>query len=67
VLSILFGRNLDRKNAAFPDMPPFHGLPDDDVAAVATYVRTHFGAASGAISPATVRALRESPATTHLR
>ena len=41
--SILLGRNLDRQNKAFPDMPSLAALPDEDIAAVASYVRAKWG------------------------
>lgn len=62
VRSILFGRNLDRRNPAFPDMPPFHGLPDDDVAAIATYVGSRWGNRPRPVAAEMVRALREGGA-----
>jgi mono/diheme cytochrome c family protein/glucose/arabinose dehydrogenase len=46
VRSVLFGRNLDRKNTAFPDMPGLAALPDADIAAVTSYIRARFGDAT---------------------
>ena len=60
IRSVLFGRNQDRKNPAFPDMPPFNGLDDADVAAVVSYVRAQWGGASRPIGAGAVRTIRES-------
>jgi mono/diheme cytochrome c family protein len=65
IRSVLFGRNQDRKNPAFPDMPPFIGLGDDDVAAVVSYVRATWGGSVRPIAATVVRQLREAgPAAT---
>ena len=61
IRSVLFGRNQDRKNPAFPDMPPFNGLGDEDVAAVVSYVRAQWGGAARPVNTATVRKVREAP------
>jgi len=61
IRSVLFGRNQDRKNPAFPDMPPFNGLGDDDVAAVVSYVRAQWGGVMRPLNAAAVRKVRESP------
>jgi putative membrane-bound dehydrogenase-like protein len=58
VKGILQGRNLDRKNPAFPDMPPLAGLPDSDIAAISTYVRAKWGPPSRAVPLGRVRQLR---------
>src|SRR5688500_12985920 len=57
--AILQGRNLDRQNKAFPDMPALAGLPDADIAAVATYVRAQWGPPSRAIPIGRVRQIRQ--------
>ncbi len=62
VRSILFGRNLERKNTPFPDMPPFYGLPDDEIAAIASFVRARWGGATKPVRPDFVRTLRQSKA-----
>ncbi|MBL9211761.1 MAG: c-type cytochrome [Opitutaceae bacterium] len=61
IRSVLFGRNQDRKNPAFPDMPPFNGLGDDDVAAVVSYVRAQWGGVTRPLNAAAVRKVREAP------
>jgi mono/diheme cytochrome c family protein/glucose/arabinose dehydrogenase len=65
VRSILFGRNLDRKNTAFPDMPGLAALPDADVAAVTSYVRAMFGNATRPVTVGQVGVIRAAgtPAT----
>ena len=61
--SLLNGRNLDRKNKAFPDMPSVAGLPDADIAAVASYVRAQWGSNVRPISPVQVARARQAPAS----
>jgi mono/diheme cytochrome c family protein/glucose/arabinose dehydrogenase len=61
VRSVLFGRNQDRRNPAFPDMPPFNGLGDEDVAAVVSYVRAQWGGVTRPLNAAAVRKVREMP------
>ena len=56
--SVLFGRNQDRKNTAFPEMPPLGGLPDADIAAVISYVRARFGSADQPILAEQITKLR---------
>lgn len=65
VRSVLFGRNLDRKNTAFPDMPGLAALPDADVAAVTSYVRALFGNATRPVTVGQVGVIRAAgaPAT----
>lgn len=65
VRSVLFGRNLDRKNTAFPDMPGLAALPDADVAAVTSYVRALFGNAPRPVTVGQVGVIRAAgaPAT----
>jgi putative membrane-bound dehydrogenase-like protein len=65
VRSILFGRNLDRKNTAFPDMPGLAALPDADIAAVTSYVRALFGNATRPVTVGQVGVVRAAgaPAT----
>jgi mono/diheme cytochrome c family protein len=58
IRSILNGRNQDRRNPNFPDMPPLGGLPDSDIAALVTYVRTRWGGMTGSVTPAQVREAR---------
>jgi glucose/arabinose dehydrogenase/mono/diheme cytochrome c family protein len=58
VRSILNGRNLNRANPAFPDMPALAGLPDEDIAAVASYVRARWAGAARHISVGQVRLAR---------
>jgi mono/diheme cytochrome c family protein len=60
IRSILNGRNQDRKNLNYPDMPPLGGLPDSDIAALVTYVRTRWGGLHGNVTPAQVRQARDS-------
>lgn len=60
IRSILNGRNQDRKNPNFADMPPLGGLPDSDVAALVTYVRTRWGGMTGSVTPAQVREARNA-------
>jgi putative membrane-bound dehydrogenase-like protein len=57
--SILLGRNLDRQNKAYPDMPSLAGLPDADIAAIASYVRAQWGPPSRAVPIGRVRQLRQ--------
>lgn len=59
IKGILLGRNLDRSNKAYPDMPSFAGLPDADVAAIATYVRAQWGPSSRPVPAARIRQLRQ--------
>ena len=47
----------DRPTYSNP-MPPFSGLPDDDLAAVVTYLRKTFGKGASPITPAAVAAQR---------
>jgi mono/diheme cytochrome c family protein len=42
-------------------MPAFDSLSDEDVAAIATYVRKTFGKNAGAVTPAQVKAQRPKP------
>ncbi len=51
----LHGRDVD---AAFPSMPPLAGLPDDQLAAILTYVRQAWGNAASAITVDDIRARR---------
>jgi putative membrane-bound dehydrogenase-like protein len=60
IRSILNGRNQDRKNPNFADMPPLGGLPDSDVAALVTYVRTRWGGMTGSVTPQQVRDARNA-------
>ena len=60
IRSVLFGRNQDCKNPAFPDMPPFIGLGGDDVAAVVSYVRGKCGGSARPINVNVVRQVREA-------
>jgi len=62
VLSVLLGRNLDRKNTAFPDMPGLAALPDADIAAVASYVRARFGNATRPVTVGQVGQVRAAAA-----
>jgi mono/diheme cytochrome c family protein/glucose/arabinose dehydrogenase len=55
---VLQGRDQD---PAFPSMPPLAALPDDQLAAILTYVRQAWGNAAPAISADAVRA-RRTPA-----
>jgi mono/diheme cytochrome c family protein len=65
IRGILNGRNLDRANKAFPDMPSFAALPDEDIAAVASYVRARWGGATRVVSTEQVKRLRATaPAET---
>ena len=41
-------------------MPQYRWLGDEDLAAVITHIRTHFGNASSAVTPAEIAALRAS-------
>lgn len=52
---VLGGRDVD---PAFPSMPPLAALPDDQLAAILTYVRQAWGNTAPAISPDAVRARR---------
>ena len=61
IRSVLFGRNQDRRNPAFPDMPPFNGLGDEDVAAVVSYVRAQWGGVTRPLNAGAVRRVRETP------
>ena len=54
---VLQGRDQD---AAYPSMPPLAGLPDDQLAAILTYVRQAWGNAAPAIRAEAVRARRAS-------
>jgi mono/diheme cytochrome c family protein len=59
IKGILLGRNLDRQNKAFADMPSFAGLPDAEIAAIATYVRAQWGPPSRSVPIGRVRQLRQ--------
>ena len=59
IKSILQGRNLDRQNKAYPDMPSLAGLPDADIAAIASYVRAQWGPPSRVVPIGRVRQLRQ--------
>lgn len=59
IKGILLGRNLDRANKAYADMPSFAGLPDADIAAIASYVRSQWGPPSRPVPAARVRQLRQ--------
>jgi mono/diheme cytochrome c family protein len=59
IKGILLGRNLDRSNKAFADMPSFAGLPDADIAAIATYVRSQWGPPSRSVPIGRIRQLRQ--------
>lgn len=63
IRTVLFGRNQDRKNPGFPDMPPLGGLGDNDIAAVVTYVRAKWGNATSAVTGDDVKKIRDSGAT----
>jgi mono/diheme cytochrome c family protein len=52
---VLHGRDVD---PAFPSMPPLAGLPDDQLAAILTYVRQAWGNAAPAITAPDVRERR---------
>ena len=39
-------------------MPAFRGLPDEELAAILTYIREKFGKGASAVSPADVAAAR---------
>ncbi len=52
---VLHGRDVD---AAYPSMPPLAGLPDDQLAAILTYVRQAWGNAAPPISVDDVRKRR---------
>jgi len=56
---VLHGRDED---PAYPSMPPLASLPDDQLAAILTYVRQAWGNAAPPVSPETVRARRASAA-----
>ena len=62
IKGILQDRNLDRQNKAFPDMPPFAGLPDEDIAGIASYVRAQWGPPSRPVPVGRVRQLRQEVA-----
>lgn len=57
---VLHGRNQDRANPAFPDMPPLGGLPDEDIAAVISYVRARWSGESKPISTGRIRQARRT-------
>jgi mono/diheme cytochrome c family protein len=57
------GRNLDRANKAFPDMPSLAGLPDEDIAAVASFVRARWGGATRVVTSGQVQRVRKALAT----
>lgn len=60
---VLQGRDQD---PAYPSMPPLAGLPDDQLAAILTYVRQAWGHAAPSITPDAVRARRApSPVPAH--
>jgi mono/diheme cytochrome c family protein len=52
---VLQGRDVD---PSFPSMPPLAGLPDDQLAAILSYVRQAWGNEASAIGPDAVRARR---------
>jgi hypothetical protein len=52
---VLQGRDVD---PSFPSMPPLAGLPDDQLAAILSYVRQAWGNDASAIRPDAVRARR---------
>ena len=52
----------DRKNKAFPDMPPLGGLGDEDISAVISYVRAKWGAAASPVTAADVKKIRDAGA-----
>jgi mono/diheme cytochrome c family protein len=52
---VLRGRDVD---PAFPSMPPLAGLPDDQLAAILTYVRQAWGNDATAVGPDAIRARR---------
>lgn len=60
IRSILFGRNADRKNPAFPEMPPLGGLGDADIAAIVTYVKGHWGTQAEPITADEVKRVRDA-------
>ena len=62
ISNILNGRNQDRSNQAFPDMPPLSGLPDADIAALVSYVRYRWIGYNRPISAEQVKAVREQAA-----
>jgi mono/diheme cytochrome c family protein len=62
VRSVLFGRNLDRKNTAYPDMPGLAALPDADIAAVTSYVRARFGNSTRPVTVGQVGVIRTAGA-----
>lgn len=62
--SILHGRNHNRANTKFPEMPSLGGLEDDDIAAVASYVRARWAGVSGMVSAEEVRLARSANAGT---
>ncbi len=52
---VLGGRDLD---PAYPSMPPLAALPDDQLAAILTYVRQAWGNAASGVTPDEVRTRR---------
>jgi mono/diheme cytochrome c family protein len=52
---VLQGRDVD---PAYPAMSPLAGLPDDQIAAILTYIRQAWGNASPPVAPEAVRARR---------
>lgn len=60
IRSVLFGRNQDRKNVAFPDMPPFGGFGDEDVAAIVSFVKARWGGQPRMVTAAEVQQVREA-------
>jgi putative membrane-bound dehydrogenase-like protein len=62
IRSVINGRNQDRKNQAYPDMPPLGGLGDEDIAAVVSFVRAQWGGQSQPVTAADVKRVRDAPA-----
>ncbi len=58
IRSVLEGRNLERANKAYPDMPALAALPDADIAAVVSYVRARFGNGTRPVTPGQVAQAR---------
>jgi len=58
IRTVLNGRNQDRSNPAYPDMPPLAGLPDEDVAALVSYVRARWIGYRQPVTPQQVLAVR---------
>ena len=62
IRSVINGRNQDRKNQAYPDMPPLGGLGDEDIAAVVSYVRARWAGQTQPVTGADVRRVRDAGA-----